>query len=66
MLFTDETTEGFTDTELAVLNRIAERVFAKGDDNLEVYSVSDAIMSAYYPDASETEIETAVCKRLGL
>lgn len=66
MLFSTETTEGFTAAEIEMLNRVAERVFAAGGDELESYSVSDAVMSEFTEGRTEAELEAAVRNRLGI
>lgn len=64
-MWTQENTEGYSDAELAVVNRVLERVMRDGE-GLESYSINDAISNSLYPGITEAELERDVRLKLGL
>ena len=66
MLWDDSNTEGFSKAEIDAANRIADRMMADGDEELEPYSISDALTNTYAAGITEAKWEAEARERLGL
>ena len=60
-----DNTEGFSQAELNMLNRVLERVFYDNDE-LEPESLNDALNNAWHEGITEAELEASARKWLGL
>lgn len=60
-----QNTEGFTQAQLDIINAVIERLMA-GSEDLESYSINDAINNEWRDGISKDELYAATAKRLGL
>jgi hypothetical protein len=65
-MWTMDNTEGFTQAELDMLNRVAERIFASAADDDDAANVNDALNNCWVDGISEAALESAARKRLGI
>lgn len=65
-MWTENNTEGFSQDELDMINRVFERVVQIAENDLEQEWIDAAITSEWHEGLSETELFEAVVKRLGL
>lgn len=63
--WTHENTEGFTDTQLEMINRVAERV-RQAASGIEDSSINDAINNSWIEGITEDDLLADTCKRLGV
>ena len=65
-MWTMDTTEGFTQAQLDTINLVIDRLMVAGDEDLEVYSIDDAINNEWRDGVTEDELYAAAAKRLGI
>lgn len=66
MKWTENNTEGFSQDELDMINRVIERVMQVAESDFEQEWIDAAITSEWLEGISEYELFEAVVKRLGL
>lgn len=64
-MWTTQNTEGFTADELAMINRIADRI-AEDADGVDTGNIDDAINNAWLDGIDEAGLESQARKALGL
>ena len=63
--WTHENTDGFTDTQLEMINRVAERV-RQIADGIEAGSISDAINNSWIEGITEDDLFAEACRLLNV
>lgn len=64
-MWTMDNTEGFTQAQLTTINAVIERLMV-GSEDLECYSINDAINNEWREGLTEDELYEATAKRLGV
>lgn len=65
-MWNENNTEGFSQDELDMINRVIERVVQVAESDLEQEWIDAAITSEWREGLSEAELFEAVAKRFGL
>lgn len=65
-MWTMSNTEGFSQTDLDVINDVRDAIARDAGDDADAGSIDDAINNAWFAGNTRAELERATRKRLGL